>query len=61
MKIIKVKDIKLVEKDIIEIVDKKSFLKIKKDIFKEGFIFDLNSVWYLIGTDVAYCYNDGSL
>ncbi|MBW2986686.1 hypothetical protein KY333_04930 [Candidatus Woesearchaeota archaeon] len=59
MKIIKVNDIQLVEKDVIEITNKEDFEMLNKDLFSDSIVFDLKGVWYLIGDEVAYCFNTG--
>lgn len=57
MKLIKVNRIDFQEKDIIEIANEKDFQTINEQIFADTFVYDLEGVWYLIGEQVAYCFN----
>ena len=56
MKIIKVNQINFTEKDIVEVSNLKDLEEINKQIFSDGFVFDLNDVYYLIGADVVYLF-----
>ena len=57
LKIIEVTEINLTEKDIISIKKKRDFDEVQRSVFKDTFAFNLNGVYYLIGSEVAYIYN----
>ncbi len=52
---IKVNQITLIEKDIVEIDEYKDFELIYRDMFNSRtFVFNLNGMLYLLGSEVAY-------
>ena len=57
MKVVKVNKIQFVEKDIVEVKNKADFERINLELFGDSFVFDLNGVLYLIGTEVAYYFD----